>query len=469
MTVVRPDLERHERHHGTGASDQREAGQRDRDRILYTSAFKRLGGVTQVVSATEGTIFHNRLTHSLKVAQLGRRLAEHLLTLPDEREKAEAWGGLDPEVVDAAGLAHDLGHPPFGHIAEKALDDLVTGSDRSRLDREDPGEAVPALGDPHGFEGNAQSFRILTKLAAHHPRSYPGLNLTRATLNSVLKYPWVRELGADAEAKTYRKYGAYHSELKDLDFARKHHRDHTQSLEAAIMDFADGLAYSVHDLEDFIRAGLVPLARLVTSREWQRFIDDWRRDTRDESVRESLADGEVIDVLSDLAESLDLGEEYSGTRLQRARLRSRTSSLIREFLPEVRIAPPGAAKPLVVDRLHEIQMKFLQRLIWYYVIENPRLATQQAGQRRVIEMLFDTFFAASEPMKNGQPRNRHVLPPAVEKDLDDALKLAGDDQVRARLRVAADAVCSFTDTEAIAMSNRLRGTFPGSVTDLVSR
>jgi dGTPase len=371
--------------------------------------------------------------------------------------------------VDAAGLAHDLGHPPFGHIAEKTLDALVSGSDRTQLDREGYGEALPAVSDPDGFEGNAQSFRILTKLAAHHPRNYPGLNLTRATLDSVLKYPWRRELGAGPETKAYRKYGAYISEEEDLDFARKYHGDRTQSLEAAIMDFADGLAYSVHDLEDFIRAGLVPLARLVTPREWQRFIEDWRSDTRDESIREALQEAEVIDVLSDLAVSLDLGEEYSGTRLQRARLRSRTSSLIREFLPEVRIAPSGAAKPLVVNRLHEIQMKFLQRLIWYYVIENPRLATQQAGQTRVVEMLFGAFFVASEVRKNGQPKNRHLLPPSVEKDLDHALKLEGDAQVRARLRLAADAVCSFTDSEAIAMSNRLRGTSPGAVTDLVSR
>lgn len=469
MNLVARDAGWYARRYGTGAQDQRNAGQRDRDRILYSSAFKRLGGVTQVVSATEGTIFHNRLTHSLKVAQLGRRLAEHLLTFADQRETAEAWGGLDPEVVDAAGLAHDLGHPPFGHIAEKALDSLVTRADRSPLHRDDSEKVESAVGDPDGFEGNAQSFRILTKLAAHHPRNYVGLNLARATLDSVLKYPWVRELGAGPGGKTYRKYGAYATETEDLDFAREYHDNSTPSLEAAIMDFADGLAYSVHDLEDFIRAGLVPLARLVTAREWQRFIDDWRRDTRDPMVREALEDEDVVDVLSDLAVSLDLGEEYSGTRLQRARLRSRTSSLIREFLPEVRIAQPGAEKPLVVDRLHEIQMKFLQRLIWYYVIENPRLATQQAGQTRVIEMLFEAFFAASEPMKNGQPRNRHILPPSVEKDLDDALKLTGDDQVRARLRVAADAVCSFTDTEAIAMSHRLRGTFPGAVTDLVSR
>ncbi|HET7463299.1 MAG TPA: dNTP triphosphohydrolase [Longimicrobium sp.] len=454
------DADWYTRRHGEGAPDQRRGGQRDRDRVLYSSAFKRLSGVTQVVAASEGTIFHNRLIHSLKVAQLGRRLAEFLLTQSKEVEKAHAWGGLDPEVVDAAGLAHDLGHPPFGHIAEKALDDLV---------REGGSDTAADAGNPYGFEGNAQSFRILTKLAAHHEKKYRGLNLTRAALDSVLKYPWGRDLAGGAGSKRYRKYGAYDSEAEDLGFARKYHQDDTPSLEAAIMDFADGLAYSVHDLEDFLRAGLIPLARLITPREWQRFLDQWRRDTNDEFVREMLGKGDVPDVLLDLAVSLDLGEEYSGTLVQRARLRSRTSSLIREFLPEVTIAAPGAEKPLVINDLHEIQMRFLQRLVWYYVIENPRLATQQAGQRRVIEILFDEFFRASEPKKNGQPKNRHILPGSVERDLDDVLKLEGDAQIKARLRLAADAVCSFTDAEAISMSHRLRGTFPGSVMDLVSR
>lgn len=457
---------RYARRHGIGAHDQRGAGQRDRDRILYSSAFKRLNGVTQVVAASEGTIFHNRLTHSLKVAQLGRRLAEHLCSQPAEREKAEAWGGLDPEVVDAAGLAHDLGHPPFGHIAEKALDELVThaGALPSDVGR------GSAPGNPEGFEGNAQTFRIITWLSAHHEKKYPGLNLTRATLNAALKYPWPRDLDADGGAKEYRKYGAYSSEGADFEFAREFHGDDgRQSLEAAVMDFADGLAYSVHDLEDFIRAGLVPLSRLLTGRGWERFLDSWRRETTDPSVQTALANPDTVDVLSDLATSLDLGEEYDGTLAQRARLRSRTSGLIREFLPDVKIADPGADEPLVIDELHKIQMEFLQRLVWHFVIENPRLATQQAGQRRVIETLFTEFLQASEPNRHGKPRNRHIIPAAVERDLDSILRLEGEAQFHARLRLAADAVCSFTDAEAIAISNRLRGIGPGSVMDLVAR
>jgi len=146
--------------------DQRSSGQRDRDRILYTTALRRLAGVTQVVAPGEGHIFHNRLTHTLEVAQIGRRLAEKIVV--EDRELADALGEIDPEVVEAAALAHDLGHPPFGHITERLLDKLVVDE-----------------GDPDGYEGNAQSFRIITKLAIRRENQI-GLNLTRATLNAVL-------------------------------------------------------------------------------------------------------------------------------------------------------------------------------------------------------------------------------------------------------------------------------------------
>jgi dGTPase len=139
---------REDRISGDRSKDQREHYQRDRDRILYASAFRRLAEVTQVVSPAEGEVFHNRLTHTLKVAQVALRLAEMLLNRKGGAKRAEAWGGINPDVVEAAALAHNLGHPPFGHVAEDELNHLV-----SRLAGAD------------GFEGNAQSFRIVTKLA----------------------------------------------------------------------------------------------------------------------------------------------------------------------------------------------------------------------------------------------------------------------------------------------------------------
>jgi predicted deoxyguanosinetriphosphate triphosphohydrolase len=153
----------------------RDPWQRDRDRILYSDALQRLANVTQVASPGEGIVFHNRLTHTHEVAQIARRLAEKLRT---EQPQLAARCDLNPDVVEAAALAHDLGHPPFGHIAEEELDRLAS-----------------ANGAPEGFEGNAQSFRIIVRTEPHRI-GYRGLDLTRATLNAVLKYPWQRDTRA---------------------------------------------------------------------------------------------------------------------------------------------------------------------------------------------------------------------------------------------------------------------------------
>src|SRR5208283_4236045 len=197
----------------------------------------------------EGHVFHNRLTHSLEVAQLARRAAEKLAR--EQPKVARSLGGVDPDVAEAAALAHDLGHPPFGHIAEDELDRLLVKDDVK-----------------DGFNGNAQSFRIVSRLAlrrAHHP----GLNLTRATLNGVLKYPWLRGAGGEPS----KKWGAYESDRDVFDWARKGQPGITRSVEAELMDWADDVTYAVHDVEDFYRAGRIPLDKLKNDpRERDRFL-----------------------------------------------------------------------------------------------------------------------------------------------------------------------------------------------------
>lgn len=203
------------------ADDQRKVFERDRDRILYSQSFRRLAQVTQVVSASESHAFHNRLTHSLLVAQVARRLAEKLIR-ETPQDVIDQVGSVDADVIEAAALAHDLGHPPFGHAAEEELDKLAKD-----------------IGLRDGFEGNAQSFRILTRLANHRSQ-YPGLNLTRATLNAVLKYPWFRD--NNPKTKQYRKYSVYDLDEKAFIFARPS-KCKKQTAEANIMDFADDLTY----------------------------------------------------------------------------------------------------------------------------------------------------------------------------------------------------------------------------------
>lgn len=217
--------------------------QRDRDRVLYSDEFRRLSGVTQVVSATEGDVFHNRLTHSLKVAQVGRRMAERLI-LESPHDLVKVCGGPDPDTVETAGLAHDLGHPPFGHGGEAAIDRLMRNH-----------------GLNEGFEGNPQSFRIVTRLAVRYPgQEPPGLDLTRASLNAILKYPWQWEEAAENKGK----WGAYREDSDIFEWAREETglQQGQRSVEAELMDWADDITYAVHDLEDFYRANLIPLERL---------------------------------------------------------------------------------------------------------------------------------------------------------------------------------------------------------------
>jgi dGTPase len=197
VTGVDPAYRHERRDRKDRPQDQRTPGQRDRDRIMNTSAFRRLAGVTQVVSAAEGHVFHNRLTHSLEVAQIGRRIAERLLD--KERGVANQIGGIDPEIVEGAALAHDLGHPPFGHIAEQELDALLI--------RE---------GVSDGFEGNPQTFRVLTRLSVRSV-DFVGLNLTRASHDAVMKYPWALD---PAAPEKNRKWGYY--SLESVTFSPGH-------------------------------------------------------------------------------------------------------------------------------------------------------------------------------------------------------------------------------------------------------
>ncbi|MGD0182727.1 MAG: dGTP triphosphohydrolase [Terriglobales bacterium] len=304
--------------------DYRKPAQRDHDRILYSSAFRRLGGVTQVVAAHEGHVFHNRLTHSIRVAQIARRLAQKFLG--EGAEKAEAVGGIDPDVAEAAGLAHDLGHPPFGHIAEEELRSCVAEG-RHIWD---------------GFEGNAQSFRIVAKLALRSPE-VPGLNLTRATLNALLKYPWTRQSGGSQSDK----YGVYQSEIADFRFARELQPasdDERKCPEAEIMDWADDVTYAVHDAEDFYRARLIPLDRLASlddGSERKRFFDQMYQ--RPELAKRMGSEPRVQleDAFLKVITTFSISEPYTGTREHRSRLRDFSSNLISQFVDAIELHVPS--------------------------------------------------------------------------------------------------------------------------------
>jgi dGTPase len=425
--------ERDRRRHRNGKPDQRAEGARDRDRILYSSAFHRLAGITQIVRAGEADVFHTRQQHTIKVAQIGRRLAQALRRRQPRDAKRE---GLDPEVVEAACLAHDLGHPPFGHIGEHTLDDLVRPS------------------DPDGFEGNAQSFRILTKLAVRFD-GIEGMDLTRATLAACLKYPWFRE----PSGKKSKKWSAYRAEAEDFAFARLSMPGDDKTAEAELMDWSDDIAYSVHDLEDFHRCNAIPWRRILEDPTIliTKAMEDWKG-----------APGDAEDRLKDAFARLKrhiwgsfsylLTESYDGGRDQREQLRRMTSQMIGKYIGSIRLATDSEAPKRVVFVEEDVdEVRILKQITRDYVINSPALHAQQHGQKRILTDLYNELFAASSG-GSGVPK---FLPVRLQY----LRPLAGTSTAR----FVADCIASLSEREAIGLHGRLFGTATGSVLDPIVR
>lgn len=425
--------------HGTDATDQRAPFEIDRDRILYCSAFRRLAGVTQVVTSTEGHVFHNRLTHSMKAAQIGRRLAQRLLRESTQLE-------VDPEVVEAAALAHDLGHPPFGHAGETTLNALVTDSKNGSAD---------------GFEGNAQTFRILVKLAWRRP-SYPGLNLSRATLRAVIKYPWYKGGGPEGKED---KWNAYESEREDFEFAlgAPAGSGTAKSDEGQLMEWADDIAYSVHDLEDFYRAGLIPLDLLIRDRaQRQAFVQARHGDLAKLGVSESAATS-ALGIL-ELANP-ELDRRYVGDQAQRAALRLFTSRLIARYVKGVRVITNQWPPVLEMPNELQIEIAVLKELMRHYVFGQQALAAQQHGHKKVLTDLFNAFCDATHS-RDGVSRS--ILPVFHRERLEQLEREVSESAKSAlRTRTAADVVAGLTEHQAIALHRRLLGLDPGTIRDAI--
>lgn len=410
--------------------------QRDHDRLLYSSAFQRLGGITQVTAPELGRPFHTRLTHTLKVAQVARRSAERLrlkLTRGElEGSAAQLVDCLDEDATESAALAHDIGHPPFGHLAEQVLDSKATEAGAG------------------GFEGNAQSFRVVTRLALRSAR--PGLDLTRHTLNGMLKYPWLRN---EEDPKRRRKWGAYRSDEAMFNEVRRFANGDERSLEASLMDWADDVTYAVHDLDDFARAGLIPLDQLASDSEARRrFTDQLQEEaslsSEDPSVEE-LANG-----LDEALSHIDLDGGYDERPAQRVALRSFGSMLITQYVEAVEIEngdEAGTAFFAVKDSARH-QVEALKQLTMFYVVRRPSLAAIQHGQGEIVSQLWDWYFAATEPSGD-----RRLLPAAYRARLRD------DDSTHGRARLVTDLVAGMTERSALELYRRMTGVTSGSVLD----
>jgi dGTPase len=449
--------------------------ERDRARVLHSAALRRLAAKTQVVRAASADFPRTRLTHSLECAQIGRELGQEI--------------GCDPDLVDAACLAHDIGHSPFGHNGEAALNELAAG-----------------IG---GFEGNAQTLRLLTRL---EPKTQgAGLNLTRATLDATLKYPWFGEPGT--------KFGAYAEDAEVFAWIRQGAPDRRPCLEAQVMDWADDVAYSVHDMEDGFHAGLVTVRNLKSPTE------------RAEVSRTAIAycpDGVTEAELTELLEALlalDIWPaSYDGGPATVAALKNLTSELIGRFCvaaqqatlaaasesaphpttatslttatnpttstnpttainpttnpstainPSTKSGPSTKSRPttnsptnpsaalapvspfshtspighsftryaadLIVPRRQRLECALLKAISVRYVMNRAGVVAAQARERELLTEL-------AHAIERGAP---HTLDPLLRPSWE----AAGTDA--ARRRVVVDQVASLTDTSAIAWHHRL--------------
>lgn len=349
-------------------------------------------------------------------------------------------------------MAHDLGHPPFGHVGESKLNELVTNS----------GD------DDEGYEGNAQSFRVLTKLALRSA-ACPGLDLCRAVLNASIKYPWSRK---EAEAKASRKFGYFSSETKDFLFAREGSQNGEASVEAQIMDYADDIAYSVHDLEDFHRIRAVPwhILRLQTQPEVvsqmeemiARALDDWYAPPSDAEEKLEAAAREIERQLKIFPEIFI--EPYEGTKGQRVSLRNWTSNSIRRYVWDLKptVNQTDSGHRLQLHAKAEAEIQLLKQITRRFVIDGPTIGAQQRGQRLIVEEVFaDLLDDISRAVHDG--RKLKILPKRFHY-----LVRENDDQVKPA-RLVADCIASLTEAELVALHRRLRGLSGGSIADPIVR
>ncbi|MFD7614351.1 deoxyguanosinetriphosphate triphosphohydrolase [Streptomyces sp. NPDC059828] len=399
----------------------RTAFQRDRARVLHSAALRRLAGKTQVVtpgsrSAAWDPSPRTRLTHSLECAQVGRELGEAL--------------GCDPDLVEAACLAHDMGHPPFGHNGEQALNDVAK--------------------DCGGFEGNAQSLRLLTRIepkrfvhSSHSDQPVSvGLNLTRAALDAATKYPWAR--GGHPTDPGSPKFGVYEDDLPVFTWAREGAPGHRKCFEAQVMDWADDVAYSVHDFEDGLHAGHVDPNALLSEHEgreiWAVAIGRYVPDGTDPQA--------LAAALDRLVDQEWWPHGYDGSAVAQARLKDATSQLIGRFCLAAESATRQAygtgrltryAAELVVPDETRLECAVLKAVADRYVMQRAEQEALRAEQRIVVAELAEALMARA--------------PEGLDPQFRALFDAAPDD--RSRKRVIIDQIASLTDASARALHDRL--------------
>ncbi len=398
--------------------EYRNAFQIDRDRIIHSSAFRRLQNKTQVFLSGEYDFYRTRLTHSIEVAQIGRSICGYL-------QQSELLGDdffIDPDLVESACLAHDLGHPPFGHTGERTLHQMM---------------------QPYGgFEGNAQTLRLLTQTLFKDGQD--GMNPTRALLDGVLKYKTLQ-----TETPEAKNHYLYDDQERFLDFTLAGNdfpieltpgkaRNGFRSIECQIMDWADDTAYSINDVADGIRAGFINLQSLERWASSQTLEPAGKEHV--EYLCETIRMNRVEPRLNKLI----------GTCIRAGKLVPATNFLS--------LSSRRHAFALEIDPAIRAQTEVNKRIALELVFLTPALQQMDYKAGFILNSLFKLL---QERYIEGDGKGLHLMPPEVEK------QIAAAPDKRQRARLVCDWISNMTDNFAFRTYRRLFDAQFGSITDLV--
>lgn len=441
-----------------GTSDYRSEFRRDYARLIHSPSFRRLQGKTQLFPGDESDFFRNRLTHSLEVAQIAKTIAIKLNEEVPQLKKAEAGQQIDCDLVELAALAHDLGHPPFGHNGEKALDDCMK-----------------IYG---GFEGNAQTLRILSKLEKKqeaYKKIDPigkkgddgriGLNLAYRSLAAVLKYDSLIKL---KRKRTDGVSKGYFQSERDLVACIKKHvapnskHDEFKTIECCIMDTADDIAYSTYDLEDALKGGFVSPLRLLSILAengplLKRIKDKANRTLKEKPIDEAKVLFLIWEEFKSVLENGAREDEDESARILRAYTtsdelakngyyrRDFSGGLVNKFIQGISIdfneECPALSKVCLDPETRTI-VEVLKHLTYEVIIMSPRLKIVEHRGYEVVKTIFDTL----------NSDDGHLLLPDDCRTLYE--QFAGTDD---KVRVICDFVAGMTDQYALKFYNRIKG------------
>ncbi|RHW43461.1 dNTP triphosphohydrolase [Neobacillus notoginsengisoli] len=423
----------------TRKNDRRDEFQRDYGRLIHSPAFRRLHGKSQVFGAGSGDYFRNRLTHTLEVAQIGRVLASYLSKEIDNLPRNPGLT-INPLVVESACLAHDLGHPPFGHKGECDLNKLLNVKDEY-------------------YEGNAQNFRILMYLENIYPDHY-GLNLTASVLLAINKYPY--------RLKENKKKGLYDSEWTAISQLREGWGipNGCKTLEAQIMDLSDDIAYSTHDIaysthdiEDGIKAGKIRRDPLFV----KSIMDDLIQEvctSKEKELWDALSKGEMKKNINDLLQQfinvwqgkVDMSDEVIGRQELKAHY-------VNEFANSIGIietqenGEPWYKVTFVKDGEEDLSllrlMIILKKLVWVTLVKDIRVQRLQMRGEVIIKGLWSIL----NDVENG----KKILPRGWVDRFESSNGEWGWD------RFIADYISGMTDNYADKLYGELYGSRIGNI------